>query len=51
MVLSESNDVSEPNKSDTEQAKIDVPLEQQRRKTETSIPVVLQPVPPLLLPP
>ena len=31
-----SNDVSEPNKPDTEQAKIDAHLEQQHRKAETS---------------
>ncbi len=36
MGLSVSNDVSEPNKPDTEQAKIDDHLEQRRRKTETS---------------
>jgi hypothetical protein len=33
--LSESNDVSEPNKPDPEQAKIDAHLEQRRLNTET----------------
>ena len=37
MGLYKSNDVSEPNKPDTEQAKIDAHLEQQSRKSETSL--------------